>query len=142
MGRGRALDGAAQSLKPARDNAAKQLQADAMKIEAFDESLAQRNILPYTRAYADVFARVQRYVEDELAGVTLVHIGSTAIVGLRGKPMVDAGAIVIAQDLRAAQREFEPAGFHRRAVWADVHADTERASGPACEVRGGEGPRP
>lgn len=91
-----------------------------MKIDAFDESLEQRNILPHSPAYAEVFAQVQRYVQQNLAGVELVHIGSTAIQGLRGKPMVDVAAVATAQDLRAAQHAFERLGFHRRAVWVDT----------------------
>ncbi|MDM0006664.1 GrpB family protein [Variovorax sp. J22G73] len=91
-----------------------------MKIDAFDESLQQRNIVPYSPAYAEVFARVQRHVENRLERIELVHIGSTAIAGLRGKPMVDAAAIAGAQDLRAVQREFERLGFHRRPVWVDT----------------------
>lgn len=90
-----------------------------MKIDAFDESLDHRNILPYDPAYADVFAQVRRHVEESLEGVELVHIGSTAIRGLRGKPMVDAVAITRREDLRSEQQAFETLGFHRRAVWVD-----------------------
>jgi GrpB-like predicted nucleotidyltransferase (UPF0157 family) len=90
-----------------------------MKIDAFDESLEHRNILPYDPAYADVFAQVQRHVQERLESVELVHIGSTAIRGLRGKPMVDAVAITQREDLRREQQAFEALGFHRRAVWVD-----------------------
>ena len=90
-----------------------------MKISPFDESLDHRNILPYDPAYAEVFAQVQRHVQARLEGVTLVHIGSTAIRGMRGKPMVDVAAIVRTENLRAAQQAFETLGFHRRAVWVD-----------------------
>jgi GrpB-like predicted nucleotidyltransferase (UPF0157 family) len=90
-----------------------------MDIEPFDESLAQRRILPYDPAYAEVFAQVQRHVQARLGGVALVHIGSTAIAGLRGKPMVDIAAITQQDDLRAAQAAFEALGFHRRPVWVD-----------------------
>ena len=91
-----------------------------MKLLAFDESLDQRHILPYDPAYAEVFAQVQRHVQAQLEGVELVHIGSTAIVGLRGKPMVDIAAITLHDDLRMAQAEFEALGFHRRPVWVDT----------------------
>jgi|GEM_PF-512715 len=90
-----------------------------MKIDTFDEGLEHRNILPYDSAYAEVFAQVQRHVQANLEGVELVHIGSTAIPGLRGKPMVDIAAITRREDLRAEQEEFEKLGFHRRAVWVD-----------------------
>uniref|UniRef100_UPI000D3C50F9 GrpB family protein n=1 Tax=unclassified Variovorax TaxID=663243 RepID=UPI000D3C50F9 len=85
----------------------------------FDESPEQRHILPYDPVYAEVFAQLRQYVEPRLHGVTLVHIGSTAVVGLRGKPMVDVAAVTREPDLRAAQARFEALGFHRRAVWTD-----------------------
>jgi GrpB-like predicted nucleotidyltransferase (UPF0157 family) len=58
-------------------------------------------------------------VTSKLQGVELVHIGSTAIADLRGKPMLDIAAITIRADLREEQRQFEGLGFHRRAVWVD-----------------------
>ncbi len=91
-----------------------------MKLLAFDEGLDQRHILPYDAAYAEVFAQVQRYVQAHLEGVELMHIGSTAIVGLRGKPMVDIAAITQRENLRVAQAEFKALGFHRRPVWVDT----------------------
>jgi len=91
-----------------------------MKLLAFDEGPDQRHILPYDAAYAGVFAQVQRHVHAQLEGVELVHIGSTAIVGLRGKPMVDIAAITSCDNLRMAQIEFEALGFHRRPVWVDM----------------------
>jgi GrpB-like predicted nucleotidyltransferase (UPF0157 family)/GNAT superfamily N-acetyltransferase len=90
-----------------------------MKIDAFDEGLEHRNIVPYGPAYARVFAEVKEYVRTHLAGVELVHIGSTAVVGLRGKPMIDITAITSRDDLREEQRAFERIGFHRRPVWVD-----------------------
>ncbi|MCR6477310.1 GrpB family protein [Variovorax sp. ZS18.2.2] len=104
---------------PARPSAMNSPHGEAMKIDAFDESPDHRNILPYDPAYADVFAQVQRHVHERLEGVELVHIGSTAIRGLRGKPMVDVAAITHTENLRAAQQAFETLGFHRRAVWVD-----------------------
>lgn len=90
-----------------------------MELHAFDEGLEQRNILPYDPVYAQVFAQVRLHVQAQLEGVALVHIGSTAIPGLRGKPMVDIAAITPMEDLRRAQAEFEQLGFHRRPVWVD-----------------------
>eukprot|EP01036_Dinobryon_divergens_P053317 gene53317-biopygen43879 len=90
-----------------------------MNVSRFDEGLEHRNILPYDPVYAEVFAQVQRHVEQRHSGVELVHIGSTAIIGLRGKPMVDIAAITSREDLRAEQQSFEALGFHRRAVWVD-----------------------
>nr|AER23901.1 hypothetical protein var018 [Variovorax sp. HH01] len=90
-----------------------------MKIEAFDEGLDQRNILAYDPAYAEVFAAARTYVQARLPGVELVHIGSTAIVGLRGKPMIDMAAITTRANLREEQAAFERIGFHRRPVWVD-----------------------
>lgn len=90
-----------------------------MQIERFDEGLEHRNIVPYDPVYADVFIKVQEYARVRLAGVELVHIGSTAVAGLRGKPMVDVAAITAREDLREEQKAFEHAGFHRRPVWVD-----------------------
>jgi len=44
---------------------------------------------------------------------------AVAIPELRGKPMLDIAAVTTHPDLRAAQREFEALGFHRRDVWVD-----------------------
>lgn len=90
-----------------------------MTLDAFDEGLEQRNIVPYDPAYSEVFSKVQTYVSSHLEEIELVHIGSTAVVGLRGKPMIDVAAITSREDLRAEQRAFELAGFHRREVWVD-----------------------
>ena len=90
-----------------------------MIIAPFDEGLEQRRILPYSPVYRDVFLLLQAYVESLLEGIELIHIGSTAIADLRGKPMLDVAAIATRTDLRAEQREFERLGFHRRDVWVD-----------------------
>ena len=90
-----------------------------MKIEAFDEASEHRKILSYDPVYRDVFLLVERYVPTRLKGVELVHIGSTAVPDLRGKPMIDVAAVTGREDLRAEQKEFEKLGFHRRAVWVD-----------------------
>src|SRR5262245_591305 len=88
-------------------------------IEPFDESLDQRRILPHDPIYREVFLIVQAYVRERRAGVELVHVGSTAVHDLRGKPMVDVLAVTSREDLRAEQRDFEALGFHRRPVWVD-----------------------
>ena len=82
-----------------------------MKIEAFDEGPEHRRILPYDPAYRDVFLLVERYVRTSLKGVELVHIGSTAIPDLRGKPMVDVVAVTGREDLRAERKELRSSGF-------------------------------
>ncbi|WP_219216982.1 GrpB family protein [Variovorax boronicumulans] len=91
-----------------------------MELERFDEGLQHRHIVAYDPIYSQVFARVRDEVHAALAGVELVHIGSTAIVGLRGKPMIDAVAITTRPDLRAEHPAFEGLGFHRRPVWVDT----------------------
>lgn len=90
-----------------------------MKLERFDEGLHHRHIVAWDPAYGEVFAEVREFVHALLDGVALVHIGSTAVDGLRGKPMIDAVAITARQDLREEQRAFERLGFHRRPVWVD-----------------------
>lgn len=90
-----------------------------MTLDPFDEGLHHRHIVGYDPIYAEVFSHVKGYVQTRLPDVELVHIGSTAIRGLRGKPMIDAVAISSRSDLREEQREFEHIGFHRRPVWVD-----------------------
>ena len=90
-----------------------------LDIGPFDEGLEHRHILPYDPRYREIFLRVQAYVQAGLPLVELVHIGSTAIPDLRGKPMLDMAAVTGAPDLRAEQRALEQLGFHRRPVWVD-----------------------
>jgi GrpB-like predicted nucleotidyltransferase (UPF0157 family) len=90
-----------------------------MKIEPFDEGLEHRNVVPYDPIYADVFDKVRAYALACLTDVEFVHIGSTAVPELRGKPMIDVAAITNEANLREKQKEFELAGFHRRPVWVD-----------------------
>lgn len=90
-----------------------------MMIERFDEGLEHRDIVPYDPLYAAVFSGVRAHALAHLEGVDLVHIGSTAVPGLRGKPMIDVAAITTRANLREAQKAFEVAGFHRRPVWVD-----------------------
>ncbi len=90
-----------------------------MKLEPFDEGLHHRHIVAFDPVYGEVFADVQAFVHQFLEGVELMHIGSTAVDGLRGKPMIDAVAITARQDLRDEQRAFERMGFQRRPVWVD-----------------------
>jgi GrpB-like predicted nucleotidyltransferase (UPF0157 family) len=65
-----------------------------MKIEPFDEGLEHRNIVPYDPIYADVFDKVRAYALACLTDVEFVHIGSTAVPELRGKPMIDVASVV------------------------------------------------
>ena len=90
-----------------------------MKLDRFDEGLHHRDIVAYDPVYGEVFGKVRAFVHEHLGGVELVHIGSTAVQDLRGKPMIDAVAIAGPKNLREVQGEFERAGFHRRPVWVD-----------------------
>ena len=90
-----------------------------MKIEPFDEDLSHREILPYRSIYRHLFLRIRDYVEVAIPTVDLIHIGSTAIADLRGKPMLDMAAISSESDLREVQEKFWALGFHRRDVWVD-----------------------
>ena len=90
-----------------------------MKINVFDECLIHREIVPYDPVYADVFSQLKAYVESSLQTARLYHIGSTAIPGLRGKPMIDIAAVSTQGNLRTEQYQFERLGFHRREVWVD-----------------------
>lgn len=90
-----------------------------MTLERFDEGLHHRHIVGYDPIYAEVFAQIHDHVQAQLPDVELLHIGSTAIQDLRGKPMIDVVAISSRSDLRDEQRAFERIGFHRRPVWVD-----------------------
>ena len=90
-----------------------------MELEPFDEDLRHRDIVPYSPVYGDIFQMVRDYVTRDLSDVDLVHIGSTAISDLRGKPMIDLLAVTERENLRMAQVDLEELGFHRRKVWVD-----------------------
>ena len=90
-----------------------------MKIGPFDESLSQREIVPYRTVYRELFRAVRELILATNPTIELVHIGSTAIPDLRGKPMLDIVAITGETDLRAVQQQFVRLGFHRRDVWVD-----------------------
>jgi len=91
-----------------------------MKINRFDEDLKHREILPYEPIYSEIFTAIKEHVETRMDGVVLFHIGSTAVAGLLGKPMIDIFAESEDRDLRAKQREFQNLDFHRRDVWVDT----------------------
>lgn len=90
-----------------------------MKIAPFDEDLSHRRILPHSPVYRHLFLQVRDFVEANISTVALIHIGSTAIPDLSGKPMLDMAAVSKLENLREAQKEFEALGFHRRDVWVD-----------------------
>ncbi len=89
-------------------------------IHPFDEHPSHREIVPFNPVCLDLFAQVRQFVEANIDTVRLVHIGSSAIADLRGKPMIDIAAISTHENLRAEQKRFEALGFHRRDVWTDT----------------------
>jgi GrpB-like predicted nucleotidyltransferase (UPF0157 family) len=90
-----------------------------MKIYPFDENLAHRTLLPYNPVYRELFLEIREHVRARLPAAELIHIGSTAVADLRGKPMLDIVVLTVDQDLRQLQRQLEQLGFHRRDVWVD-----------------------
>ena len=92
----------------------------APAIHPFDESLEHRRVLPYNPKYTEIYQAVKILVETRCDGVEVVHIGSTAVDDLRGKPMVDLLAVTGDPELRRVQAALEMVGFHRRAVWTDT----------------------
>ena len=92
----------------------------APAIHPFDESLEHRRVLPYNPKYTEIYQAVKILVETRCDGVEFVHIGSTAVDDLRGKPMVDLLAVTGDPELRRVQAALEMVGFHRRAVWTDT----------------------
>ena len=91
-----------------------------MKILAFDESLKHRQIVEYDPQYRKVFSTLKIYVEEHSSELELVHIGSTSITGLSGKPMIDCIAATKAENLRLIQDQLLQIGFQRRNVWTDT----------------------
>ena len=91
-----------------------------IQLQPFDEDLKQREILPHNPIYTDIFQDVKAYVEATVQDIELIHIGSTAVADLRGKPMIDILALTDHNNLREKQLEFEQLGFHRRDVWNDT----------------------
>ena len=90
-----------------------------LKINPFDEDLSHRKIVPYDDVYREIFTAVKSLVESAINTVELFHIGSTAIPGLRGKPMIDIVAVSTRESLREEQAEFMKLHFHQRNVWID-----------------------
>lgn len=90
-----------------------------MLLDPFDENDEQREIRSHDEMYERIFLMVRDHVESCGDALELLHIGSTAVPGLRGKPMIDILAISDNTDLRAEQEVLERLGFHRRSVWVD-----------------------
>lgn len=90
-----------------------------IEIAPFDEDLSHRRILPYSPVYRHLYLQVRDFVEANISTVELIHVGSTAIPDLSGKPMLDIVAVSKLADLRQEQNAFETLGFHRRDVWVD-----------------------
>ncbi len=76
--------------------------------------------MPYQPLYQLIFNEVKVFVEGRVPNVSMMHIGSTAVFDLRGKPMIDTIAVVHGGDLIDVRRALEKLGFHRRDVWTDI----------------------
>ena len=92
-----------------------------MKILAFDGSLRHRQIVGYSPHYRTVFLTLKIHVEEHYPDLELTHVGSTAITGLSGKPMIDCIAATKIKNLRKIQDRLVKIGFQKREVWTDTN---------------------
>lgn len=91
-----------------------------MNVLPFDEDQRHRALVPYDPVYGEVYRLVAGYILESLPQVEVVHVGSTAIPGIRGKPMIDMLVVTEESDLRQVQSSLLDIGFHRRSVWTDM----------------------
>ena len=91
-----------------------------MKINPFDESPCHRKIVSYDEVYVEIFSAIKAQVESSIDTARLFHIGSTAVPGLRGKPMIDIVAVTTRKNLRAEQAQLLKLNFHERDTWTDT----------------------
>lgn len=71
-------------------------------------------VAPYSPEWAAQFASVKRDLEASLAGVRVLaveHVGSTAVVGLAAKPILDIDVIVQRDQVQAALAALQQAGY-------------------------------
>jgi GrpB-like predicted nucleotidyltransferase (UPF0157 family) len=63
--------------------------------------------------WGEAFARLAAELGRALDGATIEHVGSTAVPGLRAKPILDVAVGVASPSERELRRRLEPLGF----VW-------------------------
>jgi GrpB-like predicted nucleotidyltransferase (UPF0157 family) len=74
-------------------------------------------VVPYDSAWPQTFDRIRADLLDALRGVAIVgieHVGSTAVEGLRAKPIIDVDIVVDRDAADPAIRALERAGYLHR----------------------------
>lgn len=74
-------------------------------------------VVPFSPGWARDFARVAEVLADALAGVPILsieHVGSTSVVGLAAKPILDVDVIVRRDGVPAAIAALEELGYVHR----------------------------
>lgn len=91
-----------------------------MKINQWIETDEMRQIVPYDPNWPIVFTKVKEYITNSLPYLSVEHIGSTAVLGLRSKHMIDLLIITSNQDLQVVKKSLIGLGFHERDIWVDT----------------------
>lgn len=92
-------------------------------------------VVPYDPEWPATFAAIEEAIRAALSGLSFVgieHVGSTAVVGLAAKPIIDVDIIVALDDVDAAIKALEGAGYSYRGEMgiADRHAFYAPADAP------------
>jgi len=91
-----------------------------MIINQWIETDEMRQIVPYDQNWPIIYKKVREYIKNSLPDVSIEHIGSTAVPGLKSKHMVDLLAIASIQDLQILKKSLIGLGFHERDIWVDT----------------------
>lgn len=91
-----------------------------MRINRWIETEEMRQIVPYDPDWPIVFKKVQEYITNALPDLSMEHVGSTAVPGLRSKHMIDILIIASNPDLQGVKKSLMGLGFHERDIWVDT----------------------
>ena len=91
-----------------------------MRINRWIETEEMRQLVPYDPDWPIVFKKVQEYITNSLPDLSIEHVGSTAVPGLRSKHMIDMLIIASNQDLQWVKKSLMGLGFHERDIWVDT----------------------
>jgi GrpB-like predicted nucleotidyltransferase (UPF0157 family) len=79
-----------------------------------------RELHPYDHNWPVVYQVLRRHIDQNMRDVSIEHIGSTAVPGLKSKSMIDLLVVTRRQDLQEVKRALLTLGFHEREVWVDT----------------------
>lgn len=71
-------------------------------------------VLPYQDAWKDAFLTIQSELKQCLCGidVQIEHVGSTSVVGLAAKPVIDIDVIIERNDFECVKQKLSLIGYH------------------------------